>query len=104
MINNTFRENLIKQASELSDELPLIRDRIEDIITVDNIVYVDNLIDKTYYLEKILDNTLGVLCDKGPIKHNDLTAISHDLDLLGKFIETLTDTSIFLAEAKKSDS
>lgn len=94
-----FQNNLITQAEELSDSLPIIRDRVEEIITSENIDYIDDLIDRTYYLEDILKKTVEVLSDRSqPFEYDSLVTVSYDLDLIGNFVDSLDNTSLFLTK------
>lgn len=94
-----FQDQLIKQSLDLLDSLPLIRERVEEIITSDNIDYIDDLIDRTYYLEGILQKTESVLADsKQTFDYDSLVTLSYDLDLIGSFIDSLDNTSLFLTK------
>jgi len=102
MTSGHLKESLKKQADELNDFLPVIRDRVEEIITADNIDYIDELIDKTYHLEGLLTNFLDVLSDENlNMSHDDLVVISYDIDMIHSYIEFIDDTSLFITREKK---
>lgn len=97
-----LRDSLIKQVEDTLDSLPIIRDRIEDIITSDNIDYIDSMIDRTYHFQIILENFLKVLANsKEEIDHEDLVMISYDIDLIYYMVDYLDDTALFITKEKK---
>jgi hypothetical protein len=84
------------------DNMPIIRDQIEEIIDQDNIDYIDDFIEKTYSLEDFCQGLKISIFDIQKSNPNKLDyaieVVNDDLYMLEKFSDFLIKTAEFIVK------